>query len=109
MRRSGDSSIYKSVCNNAIIEGIFRSTNPSIQDLNDRAYTEAGVVLGSNTGNIATTNTATNANVATNTQLKTYTDPAGFFTIQYPADWTVEHKQPVTKFDKRPCQLSKYQ
>jgi hypothetical protein len=30
---SGDSSIYKSVCNNAIIEGILKTTNPSVQDL----------------------------------------------------------------------------
>ena len=34
---------------------------------------------------------ATATNITTNTQLKRYTDPAGFFTLQYPADWTVNH------------------
>lgn len=38
--------------------------------------------------------------IADTTQLKTYTDPGGFFTLQYPTDWTTEYKQPVTKFDK---------
>jgi hypothetical protein len=37
---------------------------------------------------------------AVTAQLKTYTDPGGFFTLQYPADWTVKYKQPVTKFDE---------
>ena len=49
--------------------------------------------------NCGTTCFTTTASAAT-TQLKTYTDPSGFFTLQYPADWTVEYKQPVTKFDE---------
>ena len=65
---SGDSSIYKSVCNNAIIEGILKTANPSVQDLNDRAYEEAEVVLGSSTGNFATTTAATTTNTTTTHQ-----------------------------------------
>jgi hypothetical protein len=48
-------------------------------------------------------------NTSTNTQLKTYTDPGGFFTLQYPADWTVEYKQPVTKFDNPRVIFKSYQ
>lgn len=50
-------------------------------------------------GKVATAVAATNTFNATNTQLKTYTDPSGFFTLQYPADWLVSTKQPVTRFD----------
>jgi hypothetical protein len=37
---------------------------------------------------------------AQTTQLKTYTDPKGFYTLQYPANWTTEHRLPISKFDK---------
>jgi PsbP-like protein len=47
-----------------------------------------------------TTCFTTVASAVVTTELKTYTDPAGFFTLQYPADWTVEYKQPATKFDE---------
>jgi hypothetical protein len=30
---------------------------------------------------------------------KTYTDPEGFYTLQYPVNWTIEYKSPVSKFD----------
>jgi hypothetical protein len=60
-------------------------------------YGKTKVVIDNSTGNIPSTPTPLNA--TTNTQLKTYTDPTRFFTLQYPADWTVQYKQPVTKLD----------
>jgi hypothetical protein len=42
---------------------------------------------------------AGNSSGGTPTELKTYTDPQGFFSLQYPADWTEEYKQPETRFD----------
>ena len=65
-------------------------------------YKETEAVIGDGTGKIVTTTTvaATTTNViTTNSQLKTYADPAGFFTLQYPADLTVEFIQQVTRFD----------
>lgn len=69
-------------------------------------YEKTKVVIGNSTGKIPSTPTPLNA--TTNTQLKTYTDPAGFFTLQYPANWTAEYKQPVTKFDKPKVNFAPY-
>lgn len=31
--------------------------------------------------------------------LTSYTDPEGFYTLQYPSDWEVDYKEPITRFD----------
>lgn len=36
---------------------------------------------------------------AQTTQLKTYTDPEGFYTLQYPSNWTTKYQPSVSKFD----------
>ena len=74
-----------------------------MQDLSDRAYNEVGAILGHGTGNVAKT-----TNIATDTNLKTYSDQAGLFTLQYPASWTVEYKQPATKFDQPRVEFKAY-
>jgi hypothetical protein len=38
--------------------------------------------------------------VKTSTELKTYTDPDGFFTLQYPPNWTTKYEPSVSKFDE---------
>ena len=72
---------------------------PTIEETWTLLFMALATLLIVTTGNIVTITAAT-AGVTTKTQLKTYTDPAGFFTLQYPADWTVNHTQPVTKFDR---------
>lgn len=69
-------------------------------------YEKTEAVIGNSTGKIPSTSTHLNAR--TNTTLRTYTDPAGFFTLQYPANWTVEYKQPVTKFDNPKVNFAPY-
>jgi hypothetical protein len=42
---SGDPRIYASMCNNAVIESILKTTKPSAEDLNRRAYEKAEVYV----------------------------------------------------------------
>jgi hypothetical protein len=37
---------------------------------------------------------------AQSAQLKTYTDPEVFFTLQYPSNWTIKYEPSVSKFDE---------
>ena len=46
--------------------------------------------------NASGNNETTSTNITTNTQLKTYTDPTGFFTLQYPVNWTVSQDKPLS-------------
>jgi hypothetical protein len=40
---AGDHNIYTSICNNAVIEDILKTTKPSSEELNRRAYDEARI------------------------------------------------------------------
>lgn len=42
---AGDHNIYSSICNNSIIEHILKTTKPSSEELNRRAYDEAAIAV----------------------------------------------------------------
>jgi|SRR5919197_1367846 hypothetical protein len=42
---AGDHNIYGSICNNSVIEHILKTTKPSSEELNRRAYDEAAIAV----------------------------------------------------------------